>query len=392
MSGPVGIGVIGCGMVSHAYLGTICRAPSLALRALASRTGNSAQAQAMRYGGTAMSIDALIANPDIAIIVNLAPPAVHHSIGRAALDAGKHLYTEKPMATSLAEADELLALAEAKGLYIGAAPDTFLGAGHQAVRRLIDEGVIGRVTGGAAAFGTPGMEGWHPNPSPFYARGGGPLLDIGPYYVTQLVNILGPVKEVTAIATRPRSRRTATAPGQAGETIDVEVPTTVNGALLFEQGANVSLSLSWDVPNHGRAPIELYGHEGSLVAPDPNGFDGAMKTTARGGGWISTGESGPARRMDMSALAAAVAALSGGVDPVTGGPVDAQTALRFGDQRGLGLIDLSDAILTGREPRASGRLARHVLEVLLGLDRSAREGRIVTIGSRVERPAPVAPA
>lgn len=389
MTGPMGIGVVGCGMVSHAYLGTIARSPSLELRALASRTQASAEAQALRYGGSAMSLDRLLADPEIAIVVNLAPPAVHHAIGRQVLRAGKHLYSEKPFATTLADADELLELAEREGLRVGCAPDTFLGPGHQAVRRVIDDAAIGCVTSGAVAFGTSGMEGWHPNPSYFYQTGGGPILDIGPYYVTQLVNLLGPVAEVAAIGTTPRKQRIATAPGREGEMIEVEVPTTVNGALLFEQGANISVSLSWDVAAHRRHPIELYGDKGSLVAPDPNQFEGSMRITADGTSWTTLGESPPPRRIDSATLATAMAALSKGIDPLTGGAAGPETALRFGDRRGIGLVDLAQAIGTGSVPRASGRLARHVLEVLLALEISSKTGSRINIESRVDRPQPV---
>lgn len=383
------IGVIGCGMVSHAYLGTIARAPGLTLKALASRTMRSAEAQAGRYGGTAMTVEGLLADPEIAVVVNLAPPSAHHEIGRRVLEAGKHLYSEKPFATALADAADLLALAEAKGLEIGCAPDTFLGEGHQAVRRLVDEGAIGTITGGAIAFGTRGMESWHPDPAFFYASGGGPLLDIGPYYLTQLVNLLGPVAEVSAIGTVPRATRTITSPGREGGTIDVAVPTTVNGAILFESGANVALAMSWDVVSHRRAPIELYGSAGSIEAPDPNQFGGATRVSDGDGMVHMIGEAAPATKLDAATLARALQALGQGVDPRTGGPVGPDTALGFGDRRGLGLLDLVAAVREGRRPRASGRLAAHVLEALLGLEASATGGGRIKITSRVARPAPV---
>ncbi|KQS04155.1 hypothetical protein ASG11_07755 [Sphingomonas sp. Leaf357] len=383
------IGIIGCGMVSHAYLGTIVRAPELRLKALASRTMASAETQAARYGGTAMRVADLLADPEIAVVVNLAPPGVHHAIGRQVLAAGKHLYSEKPFATRLEDAHDLLALAEARGLRIGCAPDTFLGGGNQAARRLIDAGAIGTVTGGAIAFGTHGMEGWHPDPAFFYARGGGPLLDIGPYYVTQLVNLLGPVAEVIAIGTRPRATRTATAPGRAGEIIAVAVPTTVNGAILFESGANVSLAMSWDVTQHGRRPIELYGTTGAMQAPDPNQFGGVPRLADGEGEWIATGDEPPRRKLDSATIVRALQAIGQGIDPLTGEPISATTTLGFGDLRGLGLRDLVAAINEGREPRASGRLAVHVLETLLALEASADGGGRIRIRSTVERPEPM---
>jgi predicted dehydrogenase len=382
------IGVIGCGMVSHAYLGTIARAPDLTLAALASRTMASASAQAGRYGGTAMPIDDLLADPGLDIVVNLAPPGLHHALGRRVLEAGKHLYSEKPFATQLDDARDLLSLAESKGLKIGCAPDTFLGPGHQAVRRLIDDGAIGQVTGGAIAFGTAGMESWHPNPAFFYASGGGPLLDIGPYYVTQLVNLLGPIAEVVAIGTRPRTTRTVTAPSNRGESITVEVPTTVNGALLFANGANISLAMSWDVAAHGRRPIELYGTRGSLQAPDPNQFGGATRLND-GNDWRTIGDEPPPRKLDAAAIAAALQKMGQGIDPLTGGPIGPETAFRFGDSRGLGLLDLAAAIEEERAPRASGQLATHVLDVLLALEASANGAGRTAITSSIDRPEPM---
>ena len=385
------IGVIGCGMVSHAYLGAIARAPDLRLKALASRTMASAQRQASLYGGSATSVDALLADPEIGIVVNLAPPATHHAIGRRVLEAGKHLYSEKPFATRLDDAHDLLALAEVRGLLIGCAPDTFLGNGHQTTRRLVDEGAIGTVTGGAIAFGTAGMESWHPDPAFFYASGGGPLLDIGPYYVTQLINLLGPVAEVVALGTRPHATRTITAPGRAGEPIAVVVPTTVNGAILFQSGANVALSLSWDVAAHGRPPTELYGTAGSLQAPDPNQFGGATQVSDSSGNWRCVGDATPQRRMEPAMLAAAMQSLGRGVAPRTGEPVGPDTARGFGDLRGLGLLDLASAVREGRSPRASGQLATHVLDVLLALQASAEGAGRIAIRSTVERPAVMSP-
>lgn len=381
------IGVIGCGMVSHSYLGTIARAPGATLKALASRTMESAHKQAALYGGEAMSVDALLAAPDIAVVVNLAPPAVHHALGRQILEAGKHLYSEKPFAVDLEDAYDLIELAEGRGLKAACAPDTFLGEGHQATRRLVDSGNIGRITGGAIAFASRGMESWHPNPAFFYKAGGGPLLDVGPYYVTQLVNLLGPVAEVSAIGTMPRSTRTVTTRARSGEQITVEVQTTVTGSLLFRSGANISLAMSWDVGAHGRRPIELYGDLGSIQAPDPNQFGGEPRVNS-GNGWApEVGKAPPP--IDETAVNAMIETLMGGTDPITGGPAGPETMLRLGDRRGLGLLDLIAAIQDDRAPRCDARLAAHVLEVLLAVERSARDGGRIQIRSSVARPEPV---
>ncbi|MES2861434.1 MAG: Gfo/Idh/MocA family oxidoreductase [Pseudomonadota bacterium] len=389
MNRPLGIGVIGAGVISHAYLGTICRSPELQLVAIASRGMESARAQADRYGGVAKSAPDLLADPKVDIVVNLAPPAEHHQIGRAVLERGKHLYSEKPFATSLEDAKNLMELAAAKGLTIGCAPDTFLGPAHQAARRLIDDDVIGRVVGGAVVMASSGMEAWHPNPACFYARGGGPLLDIGPYMITQLVNLLGPVRSVTAIGSAPRATRGVTSPERAGEVIAVDVPTTVNGALLFESGANVALTLSWDVVKHQRSPIELYGLSGTLTAPTPNGFDGDLMVSDGGAFAIThaAAPSGPAPQ--VGDIVAAMEALKAGVDPMTGGSLGPKSPPLFGDRRGLGLIDMARAIRQGANPRASANLALHVLEVLLALEHCAEMGGSREIASSTARPEPL---
>lgn len=390
MSQPVGIGVIGAGVISHAYLGTICRSPGLRLVAISSRGMDSARAQAARYGGQARTTDEILADPEVEIIVNLAPPEQHFPIGQAVLEAGKHLYSEKPFATSLDDARALMALAEAKGLKIGCAADTFLGRAHQATRRLIDDGTIGPVVGGAAIMASNGMEHWHPNPGFFYDRGGGPLLDIGPYMVTQLVNLLGSVVQVTAIGTTPRQTRVVTSPARAGEIIPVRVPTTVNGVLRFDSGANIALTLSWDVIRHQRNAIELYGLTGTLTAPTPNGFDGDVHFLSADGQDEVVHAAAPAGPAPVArSLVEAVAMLGAGTDPMTGQPVGPTSPPLFGDLRGLGLVDLAQAVRDGRAPRASAALACHVLEVLLALQDCAEQGGSREITSRLDRPEPL---
>ena len=394
MTRPLGVGVIGAGVISHAYLGSICRSADLRLVAISSRGMASAEAQARRYGGAAKPTEAILADPEVDIVVNLAPPAEHHPIGRAALLAGKHLYSEKPLATSLADARDVIALADSRGLTLGAAPDTFLGPAHQAARRLLDEGVIGPVVGGAAVMASNGMEHWHPNPAFFYAPGGGPLLDIGPYMITQLVNLLGPVRAVTAFGTAPRRTRTVLSPERAGETFQVNVPTTVNGALLFENGANIALTVSWDVVSHQRQAIELYGPAGTLSTVTPNNFDGEVRIGRGGGDWtIAHAGGGPAGPRDAREIVDALATLQKGLHPATGEPIGPDSPPLFGDLRGLGLVDLARAVREGRAPRAGAPLALHVLDVLLALEAGAEHGGAVQITDGVARPdaLPAAP-
>ncbi len=226
-----------------------------------------------------MPVDALLADPDIEIVINLTVPLAHGPVSRQIITAGKHVYSEKPLAARFTEAQALMLAAAGRGVRVGCAPDTFLGAAHQACRRAIDAGRIGRPIAGAAAVLSHGMEHWHPNPEFFFKRGGGPIHDIGPYYVTQLVNLLGPVTRVTAQASTASPTRTVTSEPRRGQVIEVEVPTTVNGVLSFASGANVSLTASWDVWKHMRLPFEIYGSEGSMLVPDPNFFGDAPQIT-----------------------------------------------------------------------------------------------------------------
>ena len=385
------IGVVGAGVISHAYLSTIDRSPNLELAAICSKTHVSAEKQAARYGGKAVRLVEMLADPQIDIVLNLSPPILHHEIGRQVLMAGKHLYSEKPFATSLDEAQEMLALAKDKGLSIGAATDTFLGPAHQATRRALDAGLIGRVIGGSACMQSHGMEHWHPNPQFFYQPGGGPHLDLGPYYVTLLVFLLGPVAEVMASATRPLQQRPYLAADGQQKSFPVDVPTTFHGSLQFESGAQVALSLSWDVWNHRRNQLELYGDKGSLIGADPNDFAGGVETCVQGGEWTTfEGHDRPPKRpvAPPQLIRKGMAMLTSGVDPFTGMALGKGGPAPIGDLRGLGLVDLASAIQQKRAPRASGQLATHVLEVLLGLETSARERRAVTVKTRVERPAP----
>jgi predicted dehydrogenase len=255
--------------------------------------------------------------------------------------------------------------AAAKGLRVGCAPDTFLGAGHQACRYAIDDGLIGVPVAGAAAVLSHGMEHWHPNPAFFYQHGGGPIHDLGPYYVTQLVNLLGPVARVTAEASAGSKTRIISSQPHAGEAITVEVPTTVNGVLSFANGANVALTHSWDVWKHKRVPLEIYGSEGSLLGPDPNFFGGDPQITRRDGDWTSLGISAhPFGTPNRTTRAGAQVA----------------------DYRIIGLLDMAVALRIGRPHRASGALALHVLEVLDAFERASLEGRHIAMETLCDRP------
>ncbi|CAM2151086.1 Gfo/Idh/MocA family oxidoreductase [Pararobbsia alpina] len=362
------IGIIGCGNISDAYFKGAARSQLIKVKACADLRHEAAQAKAELYGVQALSVEALLADPEIEIVINLTVPAAHAPVCMQVLNAGKHVYLEKPLSAQLAAAREVIALADSKGLRVGCAPDTFFGASHQAARRAIDEGRIGQAVGGTVAVLSHGMEHWHPNPEFFFKPGGGPILDLGPYYITQLVNMLGPVARVSGITTIGNPVRVVTSEPLKGTKIEVEVPTTVNGLLEFASGANVTLSASWDVWRHQRQPIEIYGTEGSLLVPDPNFFGGSPMISERDADW---------KALDITAHPFGVNnRTKGNGDPVA-------------DYRIVGVLDMASAIQQGRAHRASGKLALHVLEVLEAFERSSNEGRHIVIESQCERPAAV---
>ncbi|MEZ5668277.1 MAG: Gfo/Idh/MocA family oxidoreductase [Alphaproteobacteria bacterium] len=352
--GGVGIGIIGCGNISGAYLKAARHFPILDVRAVADLNMDAARARGAEFGVPAVSVEALLADPAIAIVVNLTIPQAHLSVGLQALDAGKHVHGEKPLCVTLDDGRRLVAHAEARGLRVGCAPDTFLGGAHQTARKLVDEGAIGRPVGGTAFFMCPGHERWHPNPAFYYAKGGGPMLDMGPYYVTDLVNLLGPVARVSGQTSMLRASRPIYSEPLKGQSIDVEVPTHVAGLLTFRNGAIVTIVMSFDVPKHRHLPLEIYGTDATLIVPDPNYFGGQIELARP--------------RAEWEAL------------PTAHGYAD-------DNYRIIGVADMAHAIRGNRPHRASGALALHVLEVMTAIERSAEIGTPVDIESAPERPA-----
>jgi predicted dehydrogenase len=350
----VGIGIIGCGNISAAYLKAARRFPLLDVKAVADLNPAAAEARGAEFGIPAKSVDALLADPSVEIIVNLTVPLAHVEVDLKAIAAGKHVHSEKPLAIDTAEAKPLLDAAKAKGLRVGCAPDTFLGGAHQTCRKLIDDGAIGQPLAGTAFFMCPGHERWHPSPAFYYLRGGGPVLDMAPYYVTDLVNLLGPVAQVSAITSRARATRTITSQPLAGTKIPVEVATHAAATLAFVSGPVVTMVMSFDVPRHRHKPIELYGSEGAMAVPDPNWFGGQIEIGTAAGDWRA---------------------------------VITEHAYANGNFRIIGVADMAHAIRKNRPHRASGALAYHVLEVMEAVQRSSDEGRHIAIESRPERPA-----
>jgi predicted dehydrogenase len=352
---PARVGIVGCGNVTDLYLPGVAPFESIELAACTDLDADRAAALAARGGFAAMSLDALLADPTIEIILVLTPPAAHAAVSRAAIAAGKHVYSEKPLATTRQEALVILDEAAAGGVRVGAAPDTFLGGGLQTARAMIDAGAIGQPVAASASFAHLGPERWHPNPGIFYAPGGGPLLDLGPYYVTALVSLLGPVSVVSAIGRGVGSVRQIGAGQRAGETTTSAVPTTVFGTLAFESGAVGGLTASFDVAGSRTPHLEIYGTEGSLSLGDPNTFDGEVLHRPVGASeWVDV-----PLRFDGSV------------------------------RRGVGLADMIEGIRTDLPHRASGEQAFHVLDVLLSLEEATTSGRFEQVTSRSDRPLPL---
>jgi predicted dehydrogenase len=357
ISGTTRIGIVGTGVISGTYLDHLAKLPGVEVVAVADLDLSRAQAIAdQKPGIRALTSGALMADPEVDIVLNLTIPAAHAPVHEAALKAGKHVYGEKPLAVDRAEAKPLLKLAATNDLRIGCAPDTVLGTGTQTARAALDRGDIGVPTAATASFVTPGHELWHPAPDFYYQPGGGPLLDMGPYYLTSLVTLLGPVRRVSGRAGRSKDLRKVHTGPRAGETFPVEVPTHVTGVLEHESGALTTVLMSFDVWAARLPRIEVYGTEGSLSVPDPNTFDGKVE--------IAT-----ATARDWTEL------------PVAGGYA--------GAGRGVGVADMARAIRNGEPHRASGSLAYHVLDVLESLLEAAAQDQPVDVASTVERPAAV---
>jgi predicted dehydrogenase len=350
----VGIGLIGAGNISAQYLKAAPSFPILEVRGIADLNLEAARARGAEFDIAAKSVDALLADPSIAIVVNLTVPLAHVPVSLQAVAAGKHVHSEKPFGVSVAEAKTLVDAARARGVRIGSAPDTFLGGAHQTCRLLIDEGAIGRPVGGTAFFMCPGHERWHPSPAFYYLRGGGPILDMAPYYVTDLVNLLGPVQRVTGVATRTRDERPILSEPLKGQSMKVDVATHVAGTMEFANGAVVTLVMSFDVPRHRHSPIELYGTDGALIVPDPNWFDGTIELATAFEDWKDV--------------------------PIRHG--HAEHNLRI-----MGVADMAHAIRNNRPHRCNGDVAFHVLEVMEAFQRSSEEGRAIEMSTRPERPA-----
>ena len=304
------------------------------------------------------------------MVINLTIPDAHYAVSARALEAGKHVYSEKPFVLTVEEGLRLKELADARNLRVGSAPDTFLGGAHQLARKLIDDGAAGIITAGTAHVMSHGMEHWHPNPGFFFLPGAGPVLDVGPYYIANLINLLGPVARVAALTNSATPTRTVTADGPLkGREIPVKTPTTVHALLEFVSGAAVTLGASWDVWAHRHRPMELYGTEGALYVPDPNWFGGTVELAGR---------DGKASEVPMWDHPFAV-------------PNDHRASGDFANYRTAGLADMAAAILEGREARCALERALHGIDVMASILRSGETGAFVDLQTTCSRPEPLDP-
>jgi len=353
------IGMVGVGDISGIYLKNITEVfKEIELAAVCDLVREKAEKAKEAYNIPRIydTMDELFADKEIDIVLNLTRPYEHFGVTLAALKAGKHVYSEKPLSATLEEGLALVKLAEESKLMLGGAPDTFLGAGIQTCRKLIDDGYIGTPVGASAVMACRGHETWHPDPAFYYQFGGGPMMDMGPYYLTALVNLLGGVRAVTGIAKTTFQQRTITSQPLNGTVIDVEVPTHINGILQFENGAVGTILTSFDVYYPEQARLEIYGSEGTLFVPDPNGFGGPVRI----------------------------------LRPENGQVMELPLVYDYAENsRALGLADMAKAIETGREARASYRQTLHVLEIMTAIQSGGKYGATAEIQSKFTRQAPM---
>lgn len=350
----VKIGFVGCGAISGIYLKNITNLfKEIEIIGVCDLIPERAESAVKEYNIPKLYKDMyeLFADPEVDIVLNITRPYEHFAVTDAALRAGKHVYSEKPLGATLEEGQKLVALAKEKGLMLGGAPDTFMGAGIQTCRKLIEDGYIGETIGAAAYMMIHGHETWHPDPDFYYQFGGGPMMDMGPYYITALVNLLGNITDVYAMTKKSFDKRVITSQPHFGEIIDVNVDTHINGNLRFESGAIATITTTFDTYKV-QTGIEVYGTLGTLYVPDPNTFGGPVK--------LFRPEQGEFLEI-----------------PLTFGYKE--------NSRALGLADMAKALITGRKFRTSCDMTYHVLEVMQGLLRSGKERREIAIESRFEK-------
>jgi predicted dehydrogenase len=352
---PYNIGIIGCGAISNAYFTACKRFSFLKVAGAADLDLERAKAKCAEHGvGTAMTVEQLLADPGIQVVINLTIPKVHAEIDLKILNAGKHVFSEKPFALTRAEGEAVVALAKQKKLRVGCAPDTVLGCGVQTCRKYLDDGLVGTVIGGSAFMLCGGHEHWHPSPEFYYQHGGGPMFDMGPYYLHALITLLGPVKRVSGATRTTWAERTIASQPKKGQVMKVEIPTHVVSLLEFVQGAVITLTTSFDVKGQHTMPnIELYGTNGSMQVPDPNNTSGPIRMTRRGmHDWTEYHRTHPYKE----------------------------------GSRGVGVADMVQAIISGRKHRANDEIAMHALDIMQAVHEAGASGKSVDLTTTCERP------
>lgn len=350
----VKVGILGLGAISGIYLknlSTVFR--NIEIKGIYDLVKEKAEKVQEEYHISTVyeSMEELLGDPEVEIVLNLTRPFEHYTVTKAALNAGKHVYSEKPLATTFEEGQELVELAKSKNLLLGGAPDTFLGAGIQTCKKIIESGFIGKPIGAAAFMICHGHESWHPAPEFYYQNGGGPMMDMGPYYMTALVNLMGSVRGVTGITRKSFEERTITSEPQYGKKIEVEVPTHVNGILDFESGAVGTVLTTFDVHYNQQARFEIYGSEGTLMVPDPNTFGGPVMLLS-------------AKEKEYKEM-----------------------PLLFDNcenSRGLGLSGMADAVRGIGEFKANGQQMLHVLEIMTGIEKSSNAGTYIGMMTKLQ--------
>ncbi|WP_395820558.1 Gfo/Idh/MocA family protein [Devosia sp.] len=367
MAKTYGVGIMGAGNISAAYLRLAPLFKNLEVRGVADVLPGAAQKRANEFNVKAHTPDELLKNSEIDVIVNLTVPAAHYKVTTDILSAGKHAYSEKPFVLSVEEGKAIKKQATERKLKVGSAPDTFLGGAHQQARAIIDSGKLGKIASGTMHVLSRGMEHWHPNPDFFFQVGGGPILDLGPYYITDLISLVGPIKRVTAFTGMARVEREVTAEGPfKGTFIKVGTPTTIHAVLEFANGAIITLGASWDVSSHGHHNIELYGTEGTVYVPDPNFFNGDVTITDRAGvKEVVTPWDHPFGKANQ----------------------DLDKPNPRANYRNAGLSDMMDSLETGKTARCDIDVALHAIDVMTSILKAGETGQVITLSTTCERPA-----
>jgi len=358
------IGIIGCGNISDTYFESQNLFNNFKIIACADINIEAAKVSAKKFEIQSQNVDEILENSDVDLIVNLTIPSAHKEIILKTLNSNKHSFSEKPLAMSFKEGLQIKKIAEEKDLYVGCAPDTFLGAAGQKAKYLIDNNVIGPIVLGSFSLMSHGMEDWHPNPDFFFKPGAGPVLDVGVYYITQLVSLLGPVKRIISMRETVEEERIITSQPRSGEKITVETPTTFMGILEFNNGAKIQYFCSWDVWNHQHNPIEIYGKQGSMILPDPNYFGGDIVLANKNENWkiLST------------------------KNMILGIPNKKDGDNMIANYRGIGLSEMIDSINNKRQARCNIDLPLHVLEIMEGILIASEKQKTYSLQSVCNKP------